>query len=322
MSIDEIYPLTKSPRSGGKEHILKKTAKSVIEYYDAFGTVEPAPRAARTRKMTHAHGAVLISIVRAEPYLYLKEIAQAMTERTGVEYSAGRCYYELKVRGYSLKKMRKKARQRDEQKRDAYWETITELLIAGAGTRRQLCFADETAKDTRALRRWRGWGLEGDRVEIEELHFKGKQMSILALYGCAGFIDYDYKEGAYKGDDFFDAAKGMIIPHLGDYSRGEDNSILVLDNCQIHKTRLAEFEAMVEAQGAKLVFLAPYCPIDNPIEKAFNVFKQFWRLNFGFLEHLEAGTGACSAIEFAMGNCYKDPATSALRTYTSCGYVA
>jgi len=200
MSIDEIYPLTKSPRSGGKEHILKKTAKSVIEYYDAFGTVEPAPRAARTRKMTHAHGAVLISIVRAEPYLYLKEIAQAMTERTGVEYSA--------------------------------------------------------------------------------------------------------------------------IPHLGDYSRGEDNSILVLDNCQIHKTRLAEFEAMVEAQGAKLVFLAPYCPIDNPIEKAFNVFKQFWRLNFGFLEHLEAGTGACSAIEFAMGNCYKDPATSALRTYTSCGYVA
>ena len=67
--------------------------------------------------------------------------------------------------------MRKKARQRDEQKRDAYWETITELLIAGAGTRRQLCFADETAKDTRALRRWRGWGLEGDRVEIEELHF-------------------------------------------------------------------------------------------------------------------------------------------------------
>jgi len=79
---------------------------------------------------------------------------------------------------------------------------------------------------------------------------------------------------------------------------------------------------MVEAQGAKLVFLAPYCPIDNPIEKAFNVFKQFWRLNFGFLEHLEAGTGACSAIEFAMGNCYKDPATSALRTYTSCGYVA
>ena len=93
--------------------------------------------------MTHAHGAVLISIVRAEPYLYLKEIAQAMTERTGVEYSAGRCYYELKVRGYSLKKMRKKARQRDEQKRDAYWETITELLIAGAGTR--LCWRSARA---------------------------------------------------------------------------------------------------------------------------------------------------------------------------------
>ena len=45
MSIDEIYPLTKSPRSGGKEHILKKTAKSVIEYYtlDSWSTWRPAP---------------------------------------------------------------------------------------------------------------------------------------------------------------------------------------------------------------------------------------------------------------------------------------
>ena len=112
----------------------------------------------------------------------------------------------------------------------------------------------------------------------------------------------------------------MIIPHLGNYARGEDNSILVLDNCQIHKTRLEEFQALVEAQGAKLVFLAPYCPIDNPIEKGFNVFKQYWRRNYLFLENTEGVLGAGAAIAFAFKHCYSDPNAAALGTYESCGY--
>lgn len=113
---------------------------------------------------------------------------------------------------------------------------------------------------------------------------------------------------------------GMIIPHLGNYARGEDNSILVLDNCQIHKTRLEEFQALVEAQGAKLVFLAPYCPIDNPIEKGFNVFKQYWRRNYLFLENTEGVLGAGAAIVFPLKHCYSDPKAAALGTYESCGY--
>ena len=274
MEVDDIYPLIPSPRKGGLPHVKKETVEKVIKYFDSFGTLEPAPRKKRARKMAPQHVAVLVEIVKKDPYLFLEEIATELTERTAVEYAVGRCYYELRSRGYCLKKMRKKARQRNERKRDLYWETIAELL-GHTGSRRQLCFADETAKDTRALRRWRGWGLGGDRVEIEEMLFKGKVLSILALYGCDGFIDFDFKVGGYKGDDFFESAMGMIIPHLGNYARGEDNSILVLDNCQIHKTRLEEFQALVEAQGAKLVFLAPYCPIDNPIEKGFNVFKQY-----------------------------------------------
>ena len=319
MEVDDIYPLIPSPRKGGLPHVKKETVEKVIKYFDSFGTLEPAPRKKRARKMAPQHVAVLVEIVKKDPYLFLEEIATELTERTAVEYAVGRCYYELRSRGYCLKKMRKKARQRNERKRDLYWETIAELL-GHTGSRRQLFFADETAKDTRALRRWRGWGLGGDRVEIEEMLFKGKVLSILALYGCDGFIDFDFKVGGYKGDDFFESAMGMIIPHLGNYARGEDNSILVLDNCQIHKTRLEEFQALVEAQGAKLVFLAPYCPIDNPIEKGFNVFKQYWRRNYLFLENTEGVLGAGAAIVFPLKHCYSDPKAAALGTYESCGY--
>ena len=318
MDIDDIYPKIPSPRGSG--HVQKRTVRDVIQFFDDFGTVEPVGREPKRRKMLPRHVEEMIAVVKAEPYLYLREIAVIMTEKTGVEYNEGRIYFELKSRGHTLKKMRKKARQRDEEKRNRYWQEILGLL-GETGTRRMLCFADETSKDTRALRRWRGWGMAADRVEIEEVHFKGKVLSILALYGCEGFLDYDSKEGAYNGDDFFEAAKGMIIPWLGNYERGEDNSILVLDNCTIHKSRLPEFKALVEERGAKLVFLAPYCPIDNPIEKAFNVFKSYWRLEWVFLESLESAEDADTAIEFVMKNCYSgDRAAAALRTYESCGY--
>ena len=161
MEVDDIYPLIPSPRKGGLPHVKKETVEKVIKYFDSFGTLEPAPRKKRARKMAPQHVAVLVEIVKKDPYLFLEEIATELTERTAVEYAVGRCYYELRSRGYCLKKMRKKARQRNERKRDLYWETIAELL-GHTGSRRQLCFADETAKDTRALRRWRGWGLGGD----------------------------------------------------------------------------------------------------------------------------------------------------------------
>ena len=53
--------------------------------------------------------------------------------------------------------VREGARQRGQAKRHAYWARVVGLLANG-GSREVLCFADETANDTRALRRWRGWG--------------------------------------------------------------------------------------------------------------------------------------------------------------------
>jgi transposase len=48
----------------------------------------------------------------------------------------------------------------------------------------------------------------------------------------------------------------------------EDNSVLVLDNCAIHKSDA--LRAVVEAQGHLLIFLPPYSPDFNPIEESFS----------------------------------------------------
>jgi len=48
----------------------------------------------------------------------------------------------------------------------------------------------------------------------------------------------------------------------------QDKSILVLDNCAIHKTRV--LQEIVEGFGRVLLFLPPYSPDLNPIEESFS----------------------------------------------------
>ena len=65
---------------------------------------------------------------------------------------------------------------------------------------------------------------------------------------------------------------------LGNYARGEPNSIVVLDNTSIHND--PEVKRLIYAHGAILVMGAPYSPELNPIEKMFSVYKACLRRNF------------------------------------------
>ena len=215
----------------------------------------------------------------------------------------------LKRRGYSLQVMRRIARQRDEEQRFRYFLALSRILMRPS----QLVFADEVGQDGRGSRRRRGWGEVGAGCDITEFVNRGKHISILALYGITGFIDFDYKEGGYSAEDFISAVEFMIIPHLRPYP--QDNSIFVLDNCQIHHTYRVALRAMVEAVGAKLLFLAPYCPIDNPIECAFNSFKACWRRHGWWLNDAPLHV----KIDFCLQSCGSNGAAAAA-TYKKCGY--
>lgn len=48
----------------------------------------------------------------------------------------------------------------------------------------------------------------------------------------------------------------------------QDRSVLILDNCAIHKSNV--LREVVEAYGVVLVFLPPYSPDLNPIEESFS----------------------------------------------------
>ena len=72
---------------------------------------------------------------------------------------------------------------------------------------------------------------------------------------------------------------------------------------------------MVEAAGAKLLFLAPYCPIDNPIEMGFSSFKACWR----WAGHLFPAIPLHIKIAWCFANCGSN-GDAARATYRKCGH--
>lgn len=76
------------------------------------------------------------------------------------------------------------------------------------------------------------------------------------------------------------------------------NSVLIMDNCSIHHGgRVAE---LAKARGVRLLYLPPYSPDFNPIEKAFGILKAHLRRN-----QLMANTGPAEKCDALMGLTWK-----------------
>jgi hypothetical protein len=70
-------------------------------------------------------------------------------------------------------------------------------------------------------------------------------------------------DGPINGDWFEAYVDQVLVPDL---KRGD---VVIMDNLSSHKR--ASVRALIEAAGARLLFLPPYSPDFNPIEKAFPV---------------------------------------------------
>ena len=100
-----------------------------------------------------------------------------------------------------------------------------------------------------------------------------------------------------------------IIPHLGVFTNNEPNSVVVVDNCQIHDD---DFIALIRRSGAVVIFLPAYSPDLNPVELIFRSAKKWLKRNRNYVEaHPKA----------AVYNAIEDGADSSKFFFTSCGYM-
>jgi transposase len=132
----------------------------------------------------------------------------------------------------------------------------------------RLIYVDEAAATT-AMARRRARAAPGERAVGEVPCGHWSVTTMVAAIGLTGVVAALTYAGATDADAFAAFAEQVLGPEL------RSGDVVVLDNLAAHKD--ARVRQAVEARGAVLLFLPPYSPDLNPIEKAWSKVKAWLR---------------------------------------------
>jgi transposase len=147
-------------------------------------------------------------------------------------------------------------------RRQAWFDSQTDLDPA------RLVFIDETWASTN-MARSHGRCPRGERLRMPVPHGHWKTTTLVAGLGAQGVVAPWVLDGPINGDAFETYVRKVLVPEL------KQGDVVVMDNLSSHKR--PQVRASIEAAGARVLYLPPYSPDFNPIEKAFAKLKALLR---------------------------------------------
>lgn len=143
-------------------------------------------------------------------------------------------------------------------------EYQTEIAAVGG----RLKFLDEAGSNL-AMTRLYGRAVRGARVFDAVPQNYGENITMLACLSEAGLSAPMTVAGAVDGSVFLAYVEQVLSPTLS------KDDVVIMDNLGAHKVKgVAE---AIEARGAKVIYLPPYSPDLNPIEKCWSKIKTYLR---------------------------------------------
>jgi transposase len=234
--------------------------------------------------MDDATVAALKNLAEQQPELFLDQMQDEMLRTTGKRIALITLSTTLRKRlGMTQQKLSSLSRAKDDAARLVYVNYIHNLTEDP----KMFIFIDETAKDRNASRRRMGWARKGIghhyRRDYEK--WQDTRYTFIAAMDMFGFVfeasscvyrktgadDENNAAGTIDQERFEEYVKSVLVPTLGRYALGEPRSIVVMDNASTHVG--ARTRQLIEAAGAKLVYLPQNSPDLNPIEECFHVYK-------------------------------------------------
>jgi transposase len=148
------------------------------------------------------------------------------------------------------------------QRREAFLQRLRSIAPE------RLIFLDESGVTTQMTRTW-ARAPKGERIAESTPQGHWKVLTTLGAMNLLGMLAAMTIEAATDADIFDAFLEQMLCPKL------KPGDVVVLDNLSAHKA--ASVAEKISACGAELIYLPPYSPDLNPIEKAWSKFKQYLR---------------------------------------------
>jgi transposase len=131
-----------------------------------------------------------------------------------------------------------------------------------------LLFLDESGITTTMTRLY-GRAPAGRRVHEATPQSHWKVVTLIGALRLSGMVAPMTVEAATDGEVFLAYVEHFLCPAL------RPGNVVVMDNLSAHK--VDGVRALIETAGAQLLYLPPYSPDLNPIEKAWSKIKQILR---------------------------------------------
>ena len=125
---------------------------------------------------------------------------------------------------------------------------------------------DESGCNTDMTRRY-AYSLGGSRAVDSAPLSKPKNTTILSSIQLDGTLHYTTFSGGTTVEKFKRYLETDLLPHL------KANSILVMDNMKSHHAKAVK--NLLDSFGVRYIYLPPYSPDLNPIEKLWSKVKSF-----------------------------------------------
>lgn len=142
------------------------------------------------------------------------------------------------------------------------------VKIIGRIDLERLVYLDESGITTTMTRLY-GRALAGRRVHEATPQSHWTVVTLIGALRVSGMVAPMTVEAATDGDVFLAYVEHFLCPAL------RPGDVVVMDNLSAHK--VDGVRELVENAGAELLYLPPYSPDLNPIEKAWSKIKQILR---------------------------------------------
>ena len=152
----------------------------------------------------------------------------------------------------------------NQEKRDAYQELIKDIPP------HRLVYIDESGIEM-GICKDRGWGKKGKKLSAQKSGKYYERTNIIAGYVNHQSIAPMVFNGTCNTNWFENWVEKFLIKEL------KPEQVVVMDNAAFHRSQ--KTKELIESVGCRVIFLPPYSPDLNPIEKFWANMKRWIKLN-------------------------------------------
>lgn len=168
-----------------------------------------------------------------------------------------------------------------------------------------LVFIDESGANL-AFTRLYARSCEGKRAFGSVPKNWGENITIIGALSSEGMLASMHLPGSCDQQVFLMYSEEVLLPQLW------KGAVVVMDNLSVHKS--PRVEELLASKGVRLLYLPPYSPDLNPIEKAWSKLKSFLRKQ-GARTYRTLGRAIAKGLEQITSD-------DALGWFRHCGYQA